>query len=109
MLADAALVQHDAEFRLDAVLQVTATPAHHAFPNRVGTGLDPSRKRGQLLRCQPPGPVRNGPVHQPRDALGIVAVPIRRGSCPPDSFLTLLTPQRLAVHPAGLRRRCAVN
>ena len=32
------------------------------------------------------------------------------GKQPPgDSFLTLFTPQRLAVHPAGLRRRRAVN
>ena len=95
LLADAAFVQHDAEFRLDAVLQVTATPAHHAVAHRVGTGLDPGRKRGQLFGCKPPGPMRHRPVHQPAEALGIVAMyPV---------------PERLAVHPAGLRRRRAVN
>ncbi len=59
LLADATLGQHDAAFRLDAVLPVTATPAHHAVANRVGTGLDPGRKRAELFRRQPPGALRH--------------------------------------------------
>ena len=70
-LADAAFVQHDAEFCLDAVLQVTATPAHHAVPNRVGTGLDRRRQARPAARVPAAGggaapsgsPARRGPRH----------------------------------------------
>ena len=108
-LACAAFVQNGAELRRDAVLQVTAPPAHYAVPNRVGTGLNPRSKRGHLLGPQPPGSLRHRSVHQSGDAPGILAVPVRLGKCPPDSFLTLFTPQRLAIRPADLCRRRAVN
>ena len=36
--------------------------------------LNPGRKRGQLVGCQPPGPLRHRPVRQSGEAFGIVAV-----------------------------------
>ena len=63
----------------------------HTTPSRTGTVLDPDRKLGQLRGCQPPGALRHHPVHQPGEAFRIVAMPVRRGNCPPDSFLIRLT------------------
>jgi hypothetical protein len=94
-LADRPLMQGYAELCLDAVLEVAASPAHKAVAVRVGTGLDPRRKRGQVFGQPPPGPVRHRPVHQPGQPLGIGAVhPV---------------PKRLAVHPAGPHRRRPVH
>ena len=49
LLADAALVQGDAEHRRDAVLRILAPPVYHAVARGVGADLDPGRKLGQLL------------------------------------------------------------
>ena len=91
-------VQGDGERGLDAVLKILAPPEHHAFnggARRIGTGLDPCSKLGQLRGHQPPGAVRNRSVHQPGETLGVVAMhPV---------------PERLTVHPAGLGRRCTVD
>ena len=75
-------------------------------PSLAGSG--PALTEGPEVR-HPGGRKARNPhafpaVGQPRQTSGIVGVPVRRGNCPPDSFLTLLTPQRLPVHPAGLGR-----
>ena len=74
LLADRPLMQGNAELGLDAALQIAAPPAHHDVARRVGTGFDPGRKLGQLLRHKPPGPLRHRPVHQAGQALAIVTV-----------------------------------
>ena len=50
-------------------------------PSRSGSGpaSTQGRKFGQLLGCEPPGPVRHRPVHQPGEPRGVVAVhPVAR-------------------------------
>ena len=100
-------MQGDAELRRDAGLQIAPPPARQPVLLRVRASLDPSREHRHLVLGQPPGALHNSWVLQPGQTLAIVAVPVRRGNCPPDTFLILLTPQRLAVHAAGRGRRFA--
>ena len=79
----------------DLVLEVDATPAHHAILLRIGTLLDPSGQFS-LLRSRQPRPGAGGfAVRQPGKPLRIVAMhPVAK--C-------------LPIHTAGLGRRPSIH
>ena len=62
LLADCPFMQLHAKLRRDPLLQIAPTPAHYAVFLCVGTGIDPIRKRCQLLGRQPPGVFKHPPV-----------------------------------------------
>ena len=95
ILADRPLVQLDPERAAIRRSQVLPPPAHHPVHRRVGAGLQPGHEFGHLLGIEPPRPRRRPPVREPGEPLRVVAVhPV---------------PQRLPVHPAGLRRGLPVD
>ena len=67
-------MQGDAELHRDAGLQIAPPPAHQPVLFGIGTGLDPTGKRRHLSGRQPSGALRNPPLHQPTQTLGVVAV-----------------------------------
>jgi hypothetical protein len=88
-------VQLDAEHLLDALLEISAAPPHHAIFFSIGAVLDESSKFGFLSRSQPAGPARCFAVFKPRQTLYVIAMhPVA---------------QRLTVHPAGFGRSLTVH
>jgi hypothetical protein len=91
--ADVTLGDLDIEPRLDLGLKIKAAPAHHMVHVDIRTFLDQPRQLGQLRGVQPGATPRPRPVAQAVHARLVVADhPV---------------PQRLAVHAASSRRRCA--
>ena len=88
--ADAPLVSPDPEGGFDPALKVAAPPAHPPVARRIGPGPDPARELDPPIRREPPRPRRRPPVRQPRQALGVVAMPP--------------APQGLGAHPTARRR-----
>jgi len=90
MGAHRALVERDAEFRLDPSCKIGTPPAHHTVAHRVRPGFDPSRKLRHLIRREPGLDPTAAAVGQPVDAFHIIAVyPV---------------PKSLPIHAAALSR-----
>lgn len=92
-ISDRALGHDHAEASLDRPLEIDTAPAHHPVRRHVWTRLDDPVELRPLRRAQQAGTCWARPIHQPCDAVHIVAVhPV---------------PQGLSLHPGALRRRRA--
>ena len=93
LLADAALLQGNAERGSDAGLQIAPPPAHHTGALPVGTRLDRRPQAWPVARGSAAGGAASpcGSSARPTP-LHCSDAPVRRENCPPDSFLIRLTP-----------------